>query len=92
MGSDADRGFPKIMAIPFLGVACCIGIPLALAAGAGGVAWIIGAGVPIVAAVALGSFIVERSRRRRRAARAAERGPHLGRRQLHDGPESGPAK
>ena len=52
------------LGIPVVAIVCCLGLPLALSAGAGGLALIAGAGLPLVALVAVGAWLVARRRTR----------------------------
>lgn len=67
-----DRDFLGVLLIPLLGLACCVGLPLLLSAGAGAAVWILGAGAPIAVAVVIGGVIVQRWRHRRAAAAREE--------------------
>ena len=53
-----------VVAIPIVAIVCCLGLPLALAVGAGALVWIVGAGVPLVALAAIGAGLVARRRMR----------------------------
>lgn len=73
MSSESDRDFAAILFLPILGLACCVGIPLLLSVGAGAALWVIGAGVPLAVAVLIVGLLIQRSRRRRAAARSVAR-------------------
>lgn len=65
MRSQPNRGFLSALLLPALALACCVGLPLLLAAGAGGVLWLIGAGLPVVLAVLVAGAAAQAWRRRR---------------------------
>lgn len=48
------------IAISAVALVCCLGLPLVLAAGAGALVWIVGAGAPLVILAALGAWVFAR--------------------------------
>ncbi len=65
MRTQSDRDFLAVLLFPALALACCVGLPLVVAAGAGGVLWLVGAGLPLVLAVLVAGLIAQRWRHRR---------------------------
>ena len=52
------------ISIPIVALVCCLGLPLVVAAGAGALVWIVGAGVPLVVLAAVGAWLFARRRTR----------------------------
>ncbi len=53
-----------VIAVPVVAIVCCLALLLALLAGAGGLALIAGAGLPLVVLAAIGAWLVARRRTR----------------------------
>src|SRR5688500_1476901 len=82
MRSQSHRDSLAILLLPFLGIACCVGLPLLLSAGAGAAVWILGAGAPLVFAIVLAGLVAQ-WRRRRRASGTRGQGRPAGEASAH---------